>query len=126
MLLKWNCKDLTSDDQFRLLKLFDYVLPRIYNIKNNLYKHNLEILKSIIELWKNYIRPTEFLVTFLSEHNMDQLTIDLQIQVSMYLLKNNIPLWINENQKTEYLNNIIKYMSNSNVNIYLNSTELIG
>lgn len=99
-----------------------YLISNLNNERTDIFKYNLDLIKLIVESWKNYIEvPNTKLFEILSSENKCEIGIHL---ASIFLV-NKLEPWQN-NQMETFITLLLKILNSSKRSTYRSCAETIG
>lgn len=133
MLLSWSHvykpKEMSEiNDAAQLLK---FLMNNAYHDQNEIFRMNLELIKKLIETWKEIFvgkLPTLVLLGMLqSSSEADQNTrLICGIQINAVVLANNLSPWDNDEQCKLFVMAILSAFSNKSSKVYTSASQLMG
>lgn len=110
-------KELASD-------LLSFLIERGFSLRRNLMKHNLELIKTLIEIWKHcLVIPYKLVFTKLTEkHDEDS---EFGVQLVGIIFSNHIIPWETDS-KNAFLNAVLQKLKVDSRNVKVPAAEIVG
>ncbi|XP_023014378.2 DNA-dependent protein kinase catalytic subunit [Leptinotarsa decemlineata] len=124
ILSQWASRVTNLSEKEKLLgtKMLDFLIKNLTKERQDVFKYNLDILKMIVESWKDYLTvPTSSLVDLISSEG----TAEVGIHVSSVLLVNDLKPW-EEGEERDFLNLLLRRMKSPSKSTYRPCAETVG
>lgn len=128
MLISWSEIYKPSDMQEKQTagKLFNFLLANAYHDRNEIFKLNLELLKKLIETWRELLENKISFAT-LTELLENREKLSSGLQLNAVVLSNEIAPWDNLEQCQRFVNLILRSFKNDAASkLYQPSAQLLG
>ncbi|KAG5673262.1 hypothetical protein PVAND_003325 [Polypedilum vanderplanki] len=106
--------------------LLKFLMTNAYHEKNEIFKMNLELIKRVVESWKDVLAgkiPTQILLEML---NNDNVKLICGIQLNAVILANDLVPWNTDEQCEMFLKAILNSFDKENEKIYQAAAQLCG
>lgn len=129
MLMSWHSVSLPQASEKKLInRLFEALIRRCYHENRAILKNNLELIKTMTELWREFIEvPVGIIYTYLSSSN-DSKKLTTGIQLFGVVLANQIETYEYPNNlnSVDFYKALIRCMKDSSKAIHASSAEVVG
>ena len=115
------------DEVYLASSLVKFVMENCYNDKKDIFKMNLEIVKNLVELWKNEISlPHQLLYNSIARSNDQNSTENLcGLQLNAIIMANGLVPWTDVSQ-IDFIRVVFICLDNEKTAIFQPASELLG
>ncbi|CAH1737387.1 unnamed protein product [Aphis gossypii] len=128
MLISWHntAVPTTKDERLLAKKLFSFLLSVAHSEVKNIFKHNMELIKCIVENWKCSLdMDYDELLSLLKPNQINNKSLECGLHLIGILSANGITPF-NEFNKKNFLRLLTESLQHKNQVIYLLSSEIFG
>lgn len=128
MLISWSSiyKPTNIQEKEEAGRLFNFLLANAFHERSEIFKMNLELLKKLIESWRDFLEDKISFAT-LTELLEQREKLSSGLQLNAVVLSNEIIPWGNTEQCQRYVNLIVKaFRNDSEAKLYQPSAQLLG
>ncbi|KAJ8868909.1 hypothetical protein PR048_030450 [Dryococelus australis] len=130
MLLEWHDVAIPNSDDIekRLAsEILNFFMSNVESNRRDVFKHNIDIVKTIVELWKSCLDiPYQLLVDKINVRgDAESANTEVGLQLVAVMLANGIEPW-NAVGKMLFLNNLVSNFESNKSEVYLPCAEVVG
>lgn len=133
MMLSWShiYKPTEMSEKQDVCALLNFLMENAYNERDEIFKLNLELIKKMVETWKEVLAekiPSQTLLDLLHKPIEQESNQKLRcgIQLNAVLLANDLIPWSNSEQRDVFIKAIVGCFDNPNVHVYQAGAQLLG
>ncbi|CRK91834.1 CLUMA_CG005456, isoform A [Clunio marinus] len=133
MLLSWSpvYKPTTMSEKEDACFIMKFLMENAYNERSEIFRLNLELIKKLVETWKEILVvkiPSQTLLDLLQKPLEEEMNLNLRcgIQLNAVLLINDIVPWKDSEQRKQFIAAIVNCFRHSNSQIYRAAAQLLG
>lgn len=133
MLLAWShvYKPTTLEEKDYAKQLLKFLMENAFHEENEIFKLNLELIKKMVETWRDILQsniPADTLLSLLDRHLEDtnEKRIRSGIQLNAVMLANDILPWNNPMSRDCFIKAILRCFDCDKAQIYQSASQLIG
>ncbi|XP_021932903.1 DNA-dependent protein kinase catalytic subunit-like isoform X3 [Zootermopsis nevadensis] len=130
LLVDW-CSKITSlpaaAERHQVSQLLDLLIRNVHHDRRDVFKHNLELIRTVVELWKpNFDIPHQVLYDMIMiKDRKDSTASEPGIQVSAIILANHLEPW-SSTGKLQFLTAVLRNLDSDKRSVYQSSAEVSG
>lgn len=122
LLATWSASNPSvSIERNKANKVFEYLLKHCYSPQRAVFKYHLELIKSVLDVWKRFIDPPHSLLEDMLKHHDKRVGINLTAIMLFY----NLTPWTTHS-KNLFLNTLARNLQDSTKEVFKASSETLG